>query len=113
MNTPEEPRAESGTEREFPRDAEQARTDIELTREELGDTVQALAEKANVPERAKEQLHERTEQARDLMRDKLPPPAADRVEKVAGTVGRNPAPIVGAAVLAVILVRLIVRRRQQ
>ncbi|HVV10333.1 DUF3618 domain-containing protein [Amycolatopsis sp.] len=30
----------------FPRDAEEARLDVELTRQELGETVEALAEKA-------------------------------------------------------------------
>lgn len=30
----------------FPRDAEEARLDVELTREELGETVEALADKA-------------------------------------------------------------------
>lgn len=104
---------DSGSKSEFPHDANEARTDIELTRQELGDTVQALAEKANVPARAKEQFHERSEQARSKMRDTLPPQAADRVEQAASTIGRNPAPVIGGVVAAVILVRLIMRRRKR
>ncbi|UJW29100.1 DUF3618 domain-containing protein [Saccharothrix sp. AJ9571] len=75
----------------FPRDAEQARVDIELTRQELGETVEALAHKVNVPARAKEQAQE-----------------------VAVSVRRNPWPAVGggAAVLA-LLVLLIVRRSRK
>ncbi|PRX48616.1 uncharacterized protein DUF3618 [Prauserella shujinwangii] len=113
MNIPEEQRTESGTEREFPRDAEQARTDIELTRQELGDTVEALAEKANVPARAREQLQQRSDQAVQKARESLPPEAAHRVEQAVETVNRNPAAVLGAVVATVIVLRLVLRRRKQ
>ncbi|MBN6040666.1 DUF3618 domain-containing protein [Amycolatopsis sp. 195334CR] len=75
----------------FPHDAEQARVDIELTRQELGETVEALAHKVNVPARAKEQA-----------------------QQAAVSVRRNPWPVAGggAAVLALIVL-LIVRRSRK
>ncbi|QFU88888.1 DUF3618 domain-containing protein [Amycolatopsis sp. YIM 10] len=81
----------SSTETGFPRDAEQARLDIELTRQELGETVEALAHKVNVPARAKEQA-----------------------QQAAVSVRRNPWPVAGggAAVLALIVL-LIVRRSRK
>ncbi|GAB3499058.1 DUF3618 domain-containing protein [Amycolatopsis cihanbeyliensis] len=52
---------------EFPRDAREARADLELTRAELGDTVHELAQKANLPARAREKAGAATEQARPLL----------------------------------------------
>ncbi|MBK1786284.1 DUF3618 domain-containing protein [Prauserella cavernicola] len=54
--------------KEFPRDPDQARLDIELTRKELGDTAQALAHKLDVPARAKEQAQERAAQVKSQLR---------------------------------------------
>jgi Protein of unknown function (DUF3618) len=45
------------TEREtFPRDAQEARVDLELTRQELGETTQALADKVKDTVRTTERL---------------------------------------------------------
>lgn len=49
MTTPDE---------EFPQTLEQARTDIELTRQELGETARELMNRLNVGERAKERFHD-------------------------------------------------------
>ncbi|EHR60244.1 DUF3618 domain-containing protein [Saccharomonospora cyanea] len=46
---------------EFPQTVEQARTDIELTRQELGETARELMNRLNVGERAKEQFHDRSQ----------------------------------------------------
>lgn len=54
---------------DFPLTVEQARTDIELTREELGETAQALAHKLNVPQRAREQVRLRSSIAAGRLRD--------------------------------------------
>ncbi|PXY27331.1 DUF3618 domain-containing protein [Prauserella muralis] len=70
---------------EFPRDPEQARTDIELTRQELGETAQALAYKLNVPARAKEQLQHGT-------------------TKVKETVQHNPVPVIATGAVAALAV---------
>jgi MYXO-CTERM domain-containing protein len=64
--------------------------EIERTREELGDTVAALAEKTDV----KKQASEKAEQAKQSVRD-------------------NPAPLVGAAVAAAALVAFVVIRRRR
>lgn len=52
----------------FPRDPHQARMDIELTRQELGRTAQALAHKLDVPARAKGLAAEHTASARSRLR---------------------------------------------
>ncbi|OQO89401.1 hypothetical protein B1813_20870 [Saccharomonospora piscinae] len=53
---------------EFPRTVEQARTDIELTRRELGDTVRELTHRLNVGERAKEQWQDSSRSAMRVLR---------------------------------------------
>ncbi|EIE98184.1 DUF3618 domain-containing protein [Saccharomonospora glauca] len=46
---------------EFPQTVEQARVDIELTRQELGETLRELMTRLNVGERAKERFHDRSQ----------------------------------------------------
>lgn len=53
---------------EFPQTVEQARTDIELTRQELGETARELMHRLNVGERAKEEFHDRSQVALRFMR---------------------------------------------
>lgn len=48
----------------FPETADQARTDIALTRREMAETAQALAYKLNVSERTREQLQHGSVRAR-------------------------------------------------
>lgn len=55
---------------DFPQTVEQARTDIELTRQELGATAQALAHKLNVTERAKERFQQRSARAKGSVRER-------------------------------------------
>jgi hypothetical protein len=63
---------------------EQLQRDVERTRRELGETVEALAHKADVPGRVKEQAHEtrvRMINATDEAVASLPEPVAEQVEK--------------------------------
>jgi ElaB/YqjD/DUF883 family membrane-anchored ribosome-binding protein len=106
---------------------EQARLDIELTREELGETVQELVHKVNVPARAKEQAEHVAERAKEqaehakeqaehvagIVREKVPPPVAENAERLAGAVRRNPWAAIGTLVLMLVLLRTIARRRSQ
>lgn len=52
-----------------PEEAERLRAEIERTREELGETVQALAHKTDVQARAKEKVQETTEAAREKVQE--------------------------------------------
>ena len=55
---------------------EELRRDIEQTREQLGDTVDALAYKADVKSRAKENVEERTKELKGELKEKPAIPAA-------------------------------------
>ncbi len=57
-----------GRKDEFPRTLDEARTDIELTRRELGDTARELAHRLNVGDRARHEFHTRSEVLLRLMR---------------------------------------------
>ena len=72
------------------KDPEQLRDDIEETRRELGDTVEALAAKADV----KAQVH-------------------DRIESTKASARRNPAPLVVAGVCLAAFVVWRLRRRRR
>ena len=79
---------------------EQLQRDVERTRRELGETVEALAHKADVPGRVKEQAHEtrvRMINATDEAVASLPEPVAEQVEKAR----RHPVAV--AAVFAVLI----------
>ena len=109
-------------------DPEVLREQIEETRQELGDTVAALAAKTDVKARAKEkavetkeQLHDKAEAAKakatDLagtVADKMPPPARDALGKAQERARQRPQMIVGGAVaaLVVMLVRRAKKRRR-
>lgn len=94
----------------FPANVEEARTDIELTREELGDTVEALAHKVNVRERAGEVWQEKTEPVRekaqhavDRAREVTPEPVVQSAASVVEVVRKRPGPVLigaGAAIIA-------------
>ncbi|WP_298178568.1 DUF3618 domain-containing protein [Saccharomonospora sp.] len=52
----------------FPQTVEQARTDIELTRQELGETARELVQRLNVGYRAKEEFQDRSQEALRVLR---------------------------------------------
>ncbi|MFI6099834.1 DUF3618 domain-containing protein [Lentzea sp. NPDC051213] len=79
---------------------EQLQKDVERTRRELGETVEALAHKADVPGRVKEQAHEtvvKMTEATNAAVASLPEPVAGQVEKAR----RHPAAI-GAVLIALV-----------
>lgn len=79
---------------------EELQKDVERTRRELGETVEALAHKVDVPGRVKEQAHETVVKLTSATNEAvaaLPPPVAEQVEKAR----RHPAAI--AAVLAALI----------
>jgi hypothetical protein len=51
--------------KDLPNDPDALRADVERTRRDLGDTVEALVHKADVPGRVKEKTHEGVEQVKE------------------------------------------------
>lgn len=91
---------------------EDLRTDAELTRQELAETVATLGERADVKARVQTAVKERADAVRaggaELV-DKLPDPVAAKVRPVWTTVSRRPAIPLGG--LAALLATLLVWRR--
>lgn len=101
---------------------EQLQRDVERTRRELGETVEALTHKVDVPARVKEQAHETAErvkgQAQDAVVrmtaatnqavDSLPDPVAAQVEKAR----RHPGAIAAALIALVLAIWAISRRNR-
>ncbi|WP_434441470.1 DUF3618 domain-containing protein [Lentzea sp. E54] len=90
---------------------EQLQRDVERTRRELGETVEALAHKADVPGRVKEQAHERVVRmtaATNQAIDSLPEPVAEQVEKAR----RHPGAIAAALIALVVAIWAISRRNR-
>lgn len=75
-------------------DPEEIREDIEQTREELGDTVAAMAEKTDVKQQAQEKAEE------------LKGQAVEGVQQAQQLAKENPLPLVGAFVAGVVFGRL-------
>ncbi|MDV3134939.1 DUF3618 domain-containing protein [Mycobacterium sp. 29Ha] len=83
---------------------EDIEADVEQTRKELGETVEALADKLNVKARAKEKATETKEQV------------VERADAVRQTVTDNPnrtVPIAAVAVIGVLAVGFVVWRRRR
>jgi hypothetical protein len=78
-------------------DPERIEAEIEETREDLGDTVAALADKADVKKQAKIKADE----AKDRAQERIPDPILD-----------NPIPVAAAAI-GVVVVLLLLRRRNR
>jgi hypothetical protein len=88
---------------------EQLQRDVERTRRELGETVEALAHKADVPGRVKQQAHEtkvRMTTATNEAVDSLPDPVAEQVEKAR----RHPAAIAAVLIALVLVIWKLSRR---
>jgi hypothetical protein len=95
----------------FPKDAEEARIDRDVTREELAETLDALGKKLDVKTRVSESVDEKLDQATATVAGKLSDPAAERFRKGAEAVRGNPLPAFAGILGIVILLRLILRRR--
>jgi hypothetical protein len=105
---------------------EQIQREIDVTREQLGDTVEALAHKVNVPARAKDSVREAVstvqEKAGELGDNAsglanravtaLPPQARGRVEQFVATVRQRPLPFALGAVGAFLVTVWLLRRNR-
>ncbi|HWD06814.1 MAG TPA: DUF3618 domain-containing protein [Amycolatopsis sp.] len=96
------------TERATPTDAERARADRDVTREELAETLDALSHRLNVRSRAAERLDATIDQAATRI-DAVSPPAAQKFRGGAMAVRRNPLPYFAAALGGVLTIRLLIR----
>jgi hypothetical protein len=76
---------------------EQVEAEIEGTREDMGETVAALADKADLKKQAKLKADE----AKDRAQERIPDPILD-----------NPVPVAAAAI-GVVVVLLLLRRRRR
>lgn len=88
---------------------EELQRDVERTRRELGETVEALAHKVDVPGRVKEQAHDtkvRMITATNEAIDSLPEPVAVQVEKAR----RHPAAIAAVLISLVLVIWKLSRR---
>jgi len=107
-------------------DPEQLREEIRKTREELGETVEALAYKADLKARAQHRVDERKEQLRqrrqmakakatgigERVRQTSPDEAQDAVKRAQAGVKEHPVPTAaGGLVIGLVIGRLIGRRR--
>jgi hypothetical protein len=108
-----------------PVDPEDIKRDIERTREELSNTVEALAHKVNVPAQVKEKAHEtgvavqakaaevqlKAGVAADKAVAKLPPGAQAPAQRAVHTVLAKPVPVLLGALGSLIALRLLLRRK--
>ncbi|SDY43803.1 Protein of unknown function [Amycolatopsis xylanica] len=91
---------------DFPKNAEEAKLDREVTRQELTETLEALGDKLDVKTRVKESVDEKLDQATA----KLPEPAASKVREGAEVVRRNKIPVLAGFVGLLIVLKIIVSR---
>lgn len=90
-----------------PRSPEDIRSEIEETREELGDTVEALAAKTDVKAQARQRVEEvkdnvqaKRDEFTQKARESTPDSAQQGARQVVTRVRENPAPVVVAAAVA-------------
>jgi len=103
-------------------DPERIESEIEETREELGETVAALADKTDVKKQAKQKVEETKAAARDKASDTaesakqtvedLPEQASAAANRAMAAVQANPAPAAAGA-LGLLLVVLLIRRARR
>lgn len=100
-----------------PETADELKHDIEQTRAQLADTMDALAYKADIPARVKgkasetsQAVKERSREMTDDALEKLPPAARERAEHAVESVRRNPAPAALAAGGLLLTLLLLLRR---
>ena len=103
-----------------PKTPEQLRADIELTRAQLGDTVEALAARTDVKTRARERFaalrSDATQRTNELVtrtREATPASAEAKGKQLTTAVRRNPVPFAAAGALAAgLLIGVLVGRRR-
>jgi len=97
------------------RSPDEIRADIEETREDLGDTVEALAAKTDVKGQAKaklESVKEKVSGAKDGAADRTPESARDGLAQAKDAATSNPVPTAAiAAFVGGLLVGIVIARR--
>jgi ElaB/YqjD/DUF883 family membrane-anchored ribosome-binding protein len=125
MSEREASQTEPTGEPDQPRDPEALRGDIERTRAELGDTVEALSHKADVKTQVAEKVEERkadlrgrqesikarASEVRGRVSDATPDPAKRAASQVAHTAEQRPFPAIGLAIAVGLLLGWILGRR--
>jgi hypothetical protein len=96
---------------DFPTNAEQARLDRDTTREELAETLEALGQKLDVKARVKENVDGKLDQVTAKVAEVTDEPTAVKFRQGADVVRSNPLPVFAGVLGLVILIRLILRRR--
>ncbi|MEU8418103.1 DUF3618 domain-containing protein [Amycolatopsis japonica] len=96
---------------DFPKNAEEARADRDVTREELTETLDALGKKMDVKTRVNDNLDAKVDQASAKISDKVSKPAADKFRQGTEIVRANPLPIFAGVLALLVTIRLILRKR--
>jgi ElaB/YqjD/DUF883 family membrane-anchored ribosome-binding protein len=118
MSTSESGKSSTATGAEESREPEEIREDIEQTREELGDTVAAMAEKTDVKRQAKAKAEELKGQAgakakelSDKAKEVAPDSPTEGMQQAQRLAKENPMPLafVGVFVAGVVFGRLLSR----
>ncbi|MFC3453651.1 DUF3618 domain-containing protein [Amycolatopsis speibonae] len=92
---------------DFPKNAEEARTDRDVTREELTETLDALGKKMDVKTRVNDNLDAKVDKAGA----KISEPAAEKFRQGTEVVRANPLPIFAGVLALLVTIRLIMRKR--
>lgn len=98
---------------DFPKNADEARLDRDTTREELSETLEALGQKLDVKTRVNENLDAKLDQATAKVADVTNEPTAVKFRQGADAVRGNPVPIFAGVLGLLIVIRLILRRRNE
>ncbi|WP_410598162.1 DUF3618 domain-containing protein [Amycolatopsis sp. lyj-90] len=96
---------------DFPKNAEEARADRDVTREELTETLDALGRKLDVKTRVNDNLDAKVDQASAKISEKVSEPAADKFRQGTEIVRDNPLPIFVGVFALLVTIRLIMRKR--
>ncbi|OLZ58302.1 DUF3618 domain-containing protein [Amycolatopsis keratiniphila] len=96
---------------DFPKNAEEARADRDVTREELTETLDALGKKLDVKTRVNDNLDAKVDQASAKISDKVSEPAAEKFRQGTEIVRANPVPIFAGVLALLVTIRLILRKR--
>ncbi|MFD5248924.1 DUF3618 domain-containing protein [Amycolatopsis sp. NPDC058340] len=96
---------------DFPKNAEEARADRDVTREELTETLDALGKKMDVKTRVNDNLDAKVDQASSAISDKVSEPAAEKFRQGTEIVRANPLPIFAGVLALLVTIRLILRKR--
>lgn len=96
---------------DFPKNAEEARADRDVTREELTETLDALGKKLDVKSRVNDNLDAKVDAASERISENVSEPAAEKFRQGTEIVRANPVPIFAAILALLVVIRLILRRR--